>query len=242
MTDCTSDLGPALYESGAMPAGAGRFLRPGGSQLTARAVSCGAWRPGERIIDIGCGRGATLDFLRHSGFSAIGVDISASALRRAKELDEDAALVQASGDALPFADASTDGVLAECSLSLMADAPKALADFHRVLRDDGRLVITDVYARNPQALDRSNQHLPSCVAGVLGKDRTVSQLQDAGFAIDRWEDHSGVLTAFIAQFIFVHGSLGALWGRPPADSVDWNDAIKRLRPGYALLVARKGRG
>lgn len=238
MTGISTDLWP--YQSGAMVDGAGQCLRPGGSQLTARAVFCGAWQPGERVIDVGCGRGSTLDYLRRCGFNAVGVDMSESTLQLARELIDDAAVVRASGESLPFADASADGVLAECSLSLMGNAPTALAEFHRVLRDGGRLVVTDVYARHPQALV-SDTPLPACISGVLQKDRTICQLKDAGFGLETWEDHSSVLAAFIARFIFEYGSLGALWGGSPANSADkWVETAKRLHPGYALLVARKG--
>jgi SAM-dependent methyltransferase len=121
----------------------------------------------------------------------------------------------------------------------MPDASAALHEFHRVLRPGGRIVITDVYARNPDALNQSDPQFPSCISGILEKDRTIRQVTNAGFDLDSWEDHSGVLTTFIARFIFEYGSLDALWG-DRAEAPRWGEQMKRLRPGYALLVARKG--
>jgi SAM-dependent methyltransferase len=246
--------GECLYASGALRDGRGQSLRPGGPQLTARAVFCGNWQPGQRVIDIGCGNGGTLDYLRRCGLQAIGVDISQAMLRQTKRQDNELDVVQASGDDLPFADASADGILAECSLSLLPNAAKALSEFHRVLRPGGRLVVTDVYARHPQTIDPIAHDLPPCFSGVLEKERTIRQLETVGFGIDNWEDHSDVLKAFITRFIFEHGSLEALWGGSAERSLptgrtgddraertpDRLQSLKTLRPGYALLVARKG--
>jgi len=256
MTTSPTHLGECLYASGALQDGAGQALRPGGPQLTARAVFCGNWRPGQRVIDIGCGNGGTVAYLRRCGLKAIGVDISETMLRQTKCHDDEFDVVRASGDDLPFADASADGILAECSLSLLPNAAKALSEFHRVLRPGGRLVVTDVYARNPRTNDPIEHDLPLCFSGLLEKDRTIRQLETVGFGIDNWEDHSDVLKAFITRFIFEHGSLEALWGgsaerslpngRPDDGLVEKTagrlQSLKTLRPGYALLVARKGNG
>ncbi|PKU24914.1 DVU_1556 family methyltransferase [Telmatospirillum siberiense] len=222
-----------LYASGSLLDGAGEPLRPGGAQLTAHAVECGRWRPGERVIDIGCGCGTSLAYLRRRGLNAIGVDISPHALRLAKHRAGESLVVQASGDALPFPDGGADGVLAECSLSLMPSAARAMAEFHRVLRPGGRLVVTDVYARNPAVLKEDAAGLPGCLSGLLEKEDTIRRLESAGFGLDAWEDHSDVLKAFVTRFIFEHGSLAALWGGASSETA------RRLRPGYVLLVARK---
>ncbi|MDR3439968.1 DVU_1556 family methyltransferase [Telmatospirillum sp.] len=234
MTPCPSDHAETPFGCGFLDDGAGQALRPGGSQLTARAVFCGAWQPGERVIDVGCGRGVTLDYLRQCGLHAIGIDTSAQALRLAKT--DELSVIQASGDDLPFDSDSLDGVLAECSFSLLPDAAKALAEFHRVLRPGGRLVITDLYARNPEALGQTS--VPPCLSGMLEKKKIARDLENVGFGVDTWEDHSDVLKAFLARFIFEYGSLDALWGKAAA-ATTWSDVARDIRPGYALLVARK---
>jgi ubiquinone/menaquinone biosynthesis C-methylase UbiE len=243
MTSSLIHPAECLYESGSLSDGSGMSLRPGGSQLTARAVFCGNWHPGERVIDIGCGRGETLDYLRRCGLDAIGVDVSNTVLCQAKLENDDLFVIQASGDNLPFANNSVDGVIAECSLSLIQKASEALIEFHRVLRPGGRLVITDLYARAPQPAGDIDDSPPSCFSGILGKDRTIQQLERVGFDLDSWEDHSDVLKTFITRFIFEHGSLDALWsGSTTGEKAeDRMRSVTSLRPGYAILVARKGR-
>jgi ubiquinone/menaquinone biosynthesis C-methylase UbiE len=212
-------------------------MRPGGSQLTARAAFFGNWPPGAKIIDIGCGCGDTLAYLRRCGFHAIGVDLSEQTLRQATILNDGPTVVQASGDELPFADASADGVLAECSLSLMPNPAKALSEFHRILRPCGRLVITDLYERASNPPNRLSDVQRHPLPKILEKEGTIRQLEHAGFGVDRWEDHSDVLKAFVIRFIFEHGSLDALWGETSGACLH---NMKSHCPGYALLVARKG--
>jgi SAM-dependent methyltransferase len=224
------------YENGGLRDGAGQDLRPGGPRLTAQAIARAAWRPGETVIDIGCGGGCTLDHLRRNHLTAIGIDLAENALCLAQRRDSSFLLVQGSGESLPFADASVDGVMAECSLSLMPDQGRMLAEAHRVLRPGGRLVITDVYARNPVAPDRCDLALPECLAGILERDGLCRRLERAGFSIETWEDHSDLLKLFVARFIFEHGSLDSLWGGTAACSAaTWS----ALRPGYALAIANK---
>ncbi|MCI4368133.1 MAG: class I SAM-dependent methyltransferase [Thermoplasmata archaeon] len=45
----------------------------------------GWWKPGERILDIGCGAGTNTLFLARSGFRATGVDLAPGAIRAATQ-------------------------------------------------------------------------------------------------------------------------------------------------------------
>lgn len=221
-----------FYTDGALRDGAGELLRPGGMGLTAEAVDCGGWRPGDRVIDVGCGWGSSLDLLQEKGLKAIGVDISERILSLARQRPGKRIVLTASGDALPFADDCADGILAECSLSLMPNPAEAMAEFSRVLRPGGRLVVTDVYRRAPSG--RQGVGLTGCLSGILDRDTTIRRMEHAGLALDAWEDRSDLLKAFIARFIFEHGSLEALWG-----GCAGAEAVRMLRPGYVLLVAHK---
>ncbi|MFO1082853.1 MAG: methyltransferase domain-containing protein [Reyranellaceae bacterium] len=104
-------------------------------------------RPGERILDVGCGSGA-LDRLLAQRLGAanpiVGVDVNGFLLREAAALAEADGVAgsitfqSGSAEALPFADASFDcafsvTVLEEC------DADRALAELVRVVRPGGRV-------------------------------------------------------------------------------------------------------
>jgi ubiquinone/menaquinone biosynthesis C-methylase UbiE len=96
-----------------------------------------------RVLDAGCGTGGFLAQVRRARplLGLVGVEYQSAAAIRAAEKAQ--ALV-AGGDvnALPFADASFDAVISADVLCHAGVSPaKALAEFFRVLRPGGRLVL-----------------------------------------------------------------------------------------------------
>lgn len=91
------------------------------------------WHPGS-VLDVGCSLGWTLEYFSSQGISAVGVDISEVAVRRARQLGRDARLACAS--CLPFSDASFDVVLSSDCLEHLDedDARRAVAEMVRVAR------------------------------------------------------------------------------------------------------------
>ena len=65
------------YESEAVRAATGPTIRPGGLALTGRAADVCQLGPGDRVLDVGCGTGATAQFLQAQyGATVIGMDRS----------------------------------------------------------------------------------------------------------------------------------------------------------------------
>ncbi len=211
-------------------------LRPGGLELTDRALAHCALQQGSRVWDVGCGNGETVAHLARHGFRTGGVDLSLTRLAEARTRDGEARFAQASATALPCADDSLDAVFAECVWSICA-AEGALADWHRALRPGGWLVLTDVYARNPLALPVSCA-TTSCWGGLPIERDVRNALENAGFETVLWEDHAAALNAYVAQLIWNQGSLAPLLG-VGADQPDAQAALKAARPSYFLLVAQK---
>jgi ubiquinone/menaquinone biosynthesis C-methylase UbiE len=221
------------YHSGNFGGSDDEPLRPGGLELTRLAVQHAGFAEGDRILDLGCGEGAGTQLLCLHGCNAIGLDTSIAALAAAAEHMPGLQLISASALSLPFADESLDGILAECSLSLVEQRAVVLAESHRVLRSGGRLAITDVYARNTVSHD---QPLPACLAGMTAQNEILAELANAGFRVERWEDHSQVLKEFMARLIFESDTPDALWA---GDAATLNAALRQSRPGYFLLIAVK---
>lgn len=211
----------------------GEPLRPGGSELTLRALRCAGFAPGERVLDLGCGIGVATKLLRRHGCEALGLDLVARrmALARAKE----PALSMVAGDArrLPFADGCLDGILTECTLSLVGYTADTLAECRRVLRPGGRLAVTDLYAR---AEDGARPPLPGCLGGMSSRAGILAALAAAGLKVQRWEDHSDRLKTFVAQLIFAGIGAESLW---TGDGPAYAAALRASRPGYFLLVAER---
>lgn len=92
----------------------------------------------QRILDAGCGTGATGAWLAEHG-EIIALDIEPAALRIFDELHPGATLVETGVDDIPLADASVDGVLCVTVLyhREVADPAAAVGELTRVVRPGG---------------------------------------------------------------------------------------------------------
>ncbi|HWR09025.1 DVU_1556 family methyltransferase [Sporomusa sp.] len=197
---------------------------PGGLTLTKRVVDYAAFLPGAKVVDVGCGTGITVEYLcTVCRLQAVGVDLAESRLEQGRVRMSGLPLIQASGESLPFDDASMDGVLAECSLSVMQDSDRVLQEIHRILVGGGKLAITDLYVRNTAA---------DCLAGTISCKELRQRLEEIGFHITIWEDQSAYLREFVACFLMEYGSMDALW-----QCTSQGKNTKQM--GYFLLVAEK---
>ncbi len=236
-----------IYEGNAVRQVTGDSIRPGGFQLTDRAMEHCALPPGARVLDIGCGTGATVEYLRSKyHLQAVGVDPSELLLEKGRQRSPNLPLLQAVGENLPFGSGEMDGIFAECSLSVTDHPQIVLQECCRVLRKDGILIVTDIYARNPEATaELRTLPLVSCITGALGREQLEDMLALAGFKIVIWEDHSELLKELVVKLILTHGSMSNFWQQADSETFDGNgiqETIKKAKPGYYLLIAqREGR-
>ncbi len=233
-----------VYERIAADGIAGGFIRPGGLELTARALSLCAFPPGSRIVDVGCGSGATVEYLvgRH-GFRAVGVDPSLPMLAQGRARRPPLPLIRATAESLPLRDGHWDGILAECSLSLTGDPDGALGECRRVLKRGGRLILSDVYVRNVAAIPELRAlSLSCCLTGALSRGELMEKLENGGFSILVWEDHSPALKYFAAQLILSRTGGQSFWcsftGADPVDASRIEQAVSHAGFGYFLVVAQ----
>jgi arsenite methyltransferase len=232
-----------LYESAALQAVTGPTLRPGGLEITKRALSLCALPAGVRVADIGCGMGATVDHLRrHHRLRAVGLDRSAGMLGRARQRNPGLPLVRGDAARLPFEDGRLSALLCECSLTLVDDVDAAWREIRRVLAPGGFLILADIYARAPHpAAGLTSLPGASCLRGARPRDEIVGRMQRCGFALLVWEDHSEALKRLAAELVLACGSLQGLWGAVggPGDATACATAVRQARIGYFLSVARR---
>ena len=106
-------------------------------------------KPGERILDVGCGPGVYVaELLAEVGPSGTvaGVDASPQMLAIAARRCEghgNASFHEADVGSLPFSDAEFDAVFTVQVLEYVADIGTALDELHRVVRVGGRVVVWD---------------------------------------------------------------------------------------------------
>ncbi len=233
-----------MYENGSLSKATGdKTLRPGGFDLTDRLLTLCELSADSRIVDVGCGTGGTVEYLRDSGFAhAIGIDRSELLLQTGICRRPDLPLACAWSKSLPMASGHADAILAECSFSAMAGLDGALTEFHRVLRSGGRLALSDIYARNAEGLPALHSLPLSCgLRHAVTREQLTENLQAHGFEIAVWEDHSEMLKQLVGQMILAHGSMREFWSQsePGTDPMELQIAVGKAKLGYHLLVAQK---
>jgi ubiquinone/menaquinone biosynthesis C-methylase UbiE len=114
--------------------------------------------PPARILDVGCGTGLlTMRLVRElPGSRVVGCDFSPGMLRQAHAQGGTLPWVRADAQRLPFAGGSFDAIVSTEAFHWFPEPDAALAEFHRVLGEHGRLLIAFV---NPSfdALSRASR-------------------------------------------------------------------------------------
>ena len=128
---------------------------------------------GLRLLDVGCGAGATLATLPEASVRA-GFDLSMGMLRRsapAPTASRPVLFVNASADFLPAVDASYDCTLCLDMLQYLDDAStrRALSELVRVTKPGGRLIL---YVRNSHSPIALTRQAAGIVRGVLRRPRS----------------------------------------------------------------------
>jgi demethylmenaquinone methyltransferase / 2-methoxy-6-polyprenyl-1,4-benzoquinol methylase len=179
-------------------------------------------RPGERVLDVAAGTGVSTVELSRSGAYAVGVDISLGMLRAGMPRLRGAGgrLVDlAAGDALalPFADGVFDAVTISFGLRNVQDTGAALAEFARVTRPGGRLVVCEfsrptwapfravyltylmralpVVARRVASNPEAYTYLAESIRAWPDQAGLAARIGDAGWSEVSWRNLSGGVVA-----------------------------------------------
>jgi len=146
---------------------------------------------GDRVVDVGCGYGATARLVAaERGASVTGVTLSAAQAAAAPPADGVELLVRSwLENGLP--DAAFDAGVAIESLSHMPGEP--IAELGRVVRPGGRVVVVDWFAGPRHGpLSRRMFAEPIAREGHLPRlpapEAYVRELRAAGFTVTGWED------------------------------------------------------
>ncbi|AIF82140.1 methylase involved in ubiquinone/menaquinone biosynthesis [Candidatus Nitrososphaera evergladensis SR1] len=147
-------------------------------------------KEGETVVDLGSGAGIDV-FLSAkrvgAGGRAIGIDMTDEMLAKArKNASEHGGYENVEfrkGDIeerIPLEDASADAVISNCVINLTLDKVKTFSEIHRVLKDGGRMVISDIVTDSEaEAVDP--EEWCSCIDGALTKENYVAAIKKAGF-------------------------------------------------------------
>jgi SAM-dependent methyltransferase len=124
---------------------------------TGNPFSLGPLRPGENVVDVGCGAG--IDSLIAASMvgpagRVIGVDMTTAMLAKARRAAAEAGcdnvdFRENTAEALPVDEGWADVVISNGVLNLMPDKGVGLAEMARVLKPGGRLQIGDILIQHP---------------------------------------------------------------------------------------------
>jgi ubiquinone/menaquinone biosynthesis C-methylase UbiE len=212
------------------------------------------WRGGERVLDVGCGSGGLLAEMarQHAGWQAlVGFDLSPGMVAKAIASSAGLAVCWFVGDAqaLPFADAGFDVVMARHMLYHVPDIDRALAEAARVLRPGGRFLATTNSAHTMPEYrglrERAAARFPALIPHVAPEKRlclenAVSLLQ-AHFDRITIQTLPGTLRFPTAQpFVDYFASARALTMRPGHTDAEWHAVLDFVRAETEAVVAREG--
>lgn len=111
-------------------------------------------RPGERILDLAAGTGASAAVLAKAGAEVVACDLSEGMIAVGRERHPDIEFVQGDALDLRFEEASFDAVTISWGLRNIPDPAKALREMARVVRPRGRLVVCE-FSTPPNRVFRS---------------------------------------------------------------------------------------
>lgn len=146
---------------------------------------------GETVLDLGSGGG--IDVLLSArrvgptGF-AYGLDMTTEMLDLARRNAAEAGVdnvrfLEGQIEAIPLDAASVDVIISNCVVNLSVDKPTVFAEMRRVLREGGRIGITDIVADDhltpAQRAERGSY--VGCIAGALSVGEFRRGLAAAGF-------------------------------------------------------------
>jgi SAM-dependent methyltransferase len=98
-------------------------------------------RPGDRLLDVGCGPGLLVGEAGRCGVRGYGVDLSLTALAMARRRMPGAWVSCSNAEALPFRDGWFAGVTCIGTLEHFLSTERALGEMRRVLKPGGRACI-----------------------------------------------------------------------------------------------------
>lgn len=119
-------------------------LSAGQTYLWRRAVLASADAvSGERVLDIAAGTGTSSEGFANREIEVVPADFSLGMLKEGRRRRPDMPFTAADALTLPFADATFDVVTMSFGLRNVSDVSAALAEFARVSKPGGRLVICE---------------------------------------------------------------------------------------------------
>ena len=132
-----------------------------------------------KVLDVGCGTGAVMNFLRARGYDTHGVDMSETALAYCRQ--KGLQVARSTADHIDFPDATFDIVFALDVLEHIDNAAEAVIEIKRILRPGGLLIATVpahqfLFSYHDVALHHKRRYNKKTLRALLSPHLTIERL------------------------------------------------------------------
>lgn len=146
-------------------------------------------KPGEKILDVGCGDGFYTEKIARKGAEVTGIDIRKKALIRARNraLSQKLHFLEMNAEELDFPENYFDKVISFCVIEHLQDDEKTLRQIARLLKPGGRLFISADSLSNPglKTEEKESHRRRYHVNQFYNLEVVSSKLQQAGLKLER---------------------------------------------------------
>ena len=195
------------------------YFHPDGMAMTQKLWSLGTGLIPENasILDLGCKDGETVRYLREMGYESYGIDLAPAS---------NPYLLEGDFCEEHFKPGTFDVVMAECSISLCKDARRVFEQVHRILKETGIFLCSDVYfsplpGHHAPALSFEHPATKQCWQEALLEEGLLPVL---------FFDETASWKRYYAQQLWDGVHLCSKWGC----GSDWE---KESRVGYFLMMS-----
>jgi arsenite methyltransferase len=154
-------------------------------------VALASLKEGETVLDLGSGGGIDV-FLASkkvgSRGKVIGIDMTEEMLERAeasalKHGYRNVEFRLGEIENLPIEDETVDAIISNCVVNLSPDKLKVFQEAYRVLKPNGRLMVSDIVTNGklPEDVRKNFDAWAGCIAGALEKSEYLDTIKRAGF-------------------------------------------------------------
>ena len=154
-------------------------------------VAIASLKDGETVVDLGSGGGIDA-FLAAKKVGkngkVIGIDMTEAMIKKAQDNAKKGGFKNIEfklGDIenIPLDSGIADCIISNCVINLAEDKQKVFNEAFRILKNKGRLMISDMVLISdlPLQVLKSQEMYTACIAGALKKEDYISKIRKAGF-------------------------------------------------------------